>query len=374
VNLTTGAGAVTARYQYDAWGNKRSESGSSFNRFGFTGHEEDTETGLIYAKARYYDPDTARFLSQDSYLGESETPPSLHRYLYAYANPTVWIDPTGHFDAGPEFKMDPNTKWDPKTQTWETPDGKRYRPSWKGAVRNLRWGVMLLPLMIGGDSRDPNRPPPEWLAEEIKPKQSPVYDPNTREGRERFAEENPGVTDARVGTAPPAPKKKEDTRIIVEGHSGSTNGTVSIESPSQNNAPTKVGDADSDQNYERPSGSVRKQDYPTRERKPTRERLEEAATGTDGQIRCQGPDCAVEGGRVLAPGEGTVEHNPPLVQTHNEQGYNTDQETRNDLYNETATEIHCIDCQRRQGGQTKERYRRDVGPEYEPRQPRKKKE
>jgi len=37
-----------------------------------------------------------RFLNQDSYLGESNTPPSLHRYLYAYANPTVYIDLDGH--------------------------------------------------------------------------------------------------------------------------------------------------------------------------------------------------------------------------------------------------------------------------------------
>jgi RHS repeat-associated protein len=95
VNLTTGAGAVTARYQYDAWGNKRSESGSSFNRFGFTGHEKDEETGLYYAKARYYDPDTGRFLNQDPFEGLIDTPPSLHKYLYAYGNPTSYVDPDG---------------------------------------------------------------------------------------------------------------------------------------------------------------------------------------------------------------------------------------------------------------------------------------
>jgi hypothetical protein len=50
---------------------------------------------LIYFGARYYDPDTARFINQDSYLGESSTPPSLHRYLYAYANPVYYIDPDG---------------------------------------------------------------------------------------------------------------------------------------------------------------------------------------------------------------------------------------------------------------------------------------
>lgn len=95
VNLTQPDGSVQARYQYDAWGNKRNEVGSSFNRFSFTGYEEDTETGLLYAKARFYDPESGRFLSHDPLEGEIDTPPSLHRYLYVFANPTVFIDPTG---------------------------------------------------------------------------------------------------------------------------------------------------------------------------------------------------------------------------------------------------------------------------------------
>ncbi len=48
-------------------------------------------------KARFYDPDVGRFLNQDTYLGENGTPPSLHRYLYAYSNPAYYIDPTGNF-------------------------------------------------------------------------------------------------------------------------------------------------------------------------------------------------------------------------------------------------------------------------------------
>ena len=56
-----------------------------------------TPTGPnLYAKARYYDSEFGRFTSQDSYLGETDSPPSLHRYLYAYARPTFFVDPTGH--------------------------------------------------------------------------------------------------------------------------------------------------------------------------------------------------------------------------------------------------------------------------------------
>ena len=48
-------GALSARYQYDAWGNPRPDgtAGDSANIFGFTGHEKDEETGLYYFKARF---------------------------------------------------------------------------------------------------------------------------------------------------------------------------------------------------------------------------------------------------------------------------------------------------------------------------------
>ncbi|MBU2707956.1 hypothetical protein KCM76_18315, partial [Zooshikella marina] len=96
VNLTTTAGAVQTRTLYDAWGHHRLQEGDSWNRFGFTGHEEDPETGLVYAKARFYDPDVGRFLSMDAWEGDLTLAPSLHKYLYAYGNPLVWVDPFGH--------------------------------------------------------------------------------------------------------------------------------------------------------------------------------------------------------------------------------------------------------------------------------------
>ena len=107
--------------------------------------------------------------------------------------------------------------------------------------------------------------------------------------------------------------------------------------------------------------NCRGNNYPSRVRKSTRERLENGAKGPDGQIKCQ--NCGVN----QAPGQGTPEHIPPLVQTHNQIGYNTNQATRNDLYNSTAKELHCIGCQKSQGGRMTERYRTDTGPNYVPR-------
>jgi len=96
VNLTTATGAVQVAYKLDPWGRIRSQTGDSVNRQIFTGQEHDLNTDLIYFGARYYDPDTARFITQDIYLGEKNTPPSLNRYLYAYSNPTVWVDLLGY--------------------------------------------------------------------------------------------------------------------------------------------------------------------------------------------------------------------------------------------------------------------------------------
>jgi RHS repeat-associated protein len=66
---------------------------------GFTGYIKDSESGLYYANARYYDPPTGRFLTEDPEPGRDLQPPSLHRYLYAYANPTTYTDVTGRESA-----------------------------------------------------------------------------------------------------------------------------------------------------------------------------------------------------------------------------------------------------------------------------------
>ena len=95
VSLSDAAGNTRQSIFYDAWGNERDRVGASANRFTFTGHEKDKETGLIYAKARFYDPDIGRFLNQDLLLGDVGSPPSLHRYAYVESRPTIFVDPTG---------------------------------------------------------------------------------------------------------------------------------------------------------------------------------------------------------------------------------------------------------------------------------------
>ncbi len=70
--------------------------GSSDNNIQFTGKEIDSESGLTYFGARYYNPVIGRWISRDTLSGKITIPQSLNRYLYCYNNPLNYIDKTGH--------------------------------------------------------------------------------------------------------------------------------------------------------------------------------------------------------------------------------------------------------------------------------------
>ncbi len=63
--------------------------------FGYTGHQRDPEDGLVYLRARMYDPGTGRFLSRDVFSGLTAAPSTLNRFTYALNNPAVLVDPSG---------------------------------------------------------------------------------------------------------------------------------------------------------------------------------------------------------------------------------------------------------------------------------------
>ena len=61
----------------------------------YRGEQYDSDLGLYYLRARYYNPQTGRFLSRDPEDGKAVDPASLHKYLYAGGNPVNRIDPSG---------------------------------------------------------------------------------------------------------------------------------------------------------------------------------------------------------------------------------------------------------------------------------------
>jgi len=88
-------GSITDRYDYDSFGNLMRRSGATPNPYLYVGEEFDEELGLFYLRARYYRPDSGRFLTMDPFAGDVRTPLSLHKYLYAHSSPTRFVDPGG---------------------------------------------------------------------------------------------------------------------------------------------------------------------------------------------------------------------------------------------------------------------------------------
>jgi YD repeat-containing protein len=61
-SLTNGSGQLANSYVYDSFGNLTASTGTVTNPFQYTGREFDSETGLSFYRARYYDPSSGRFL------------------------------------------------------------------------------------------------------------------------------------------------------------------------------------------------------------------------------------------------------------------------------------------------------------------------
>lgn len=95
--LSDEVGTVTDTYTYDAYGNLLEGTGETKNDFLFYGEQYDSNTGFYYLRARYMNPTTGTFITMDTYPGSIFDPVSLHRYLYANANPVMNSDPTGYY-------------------------------------------------------------------------------------------------------------------------------------------------------------------------------------------------------------------------------------------------------------------------------------
>lgn len=92
VVVTDAHGNVVERTYYAPYGqvlNRSMRDGP-----GYTGHEEDPETSLVYMQQRYYDPETGRFLSTDP-VSPTSNGTSFNRYWYAKDNPYRYTDPDG---------------------------------------------------------------------------------------------------------------------------------------------------------------------------------------------------------------------------------------------------------------------------------------
>jgi RHS repeat-associated protein len=86
------SGTVTvATYDYKAYGETRSSTGSYTNRFMFSSKEYDRSVSLYYYGFRFYRPETGTWLSNDP-IGISG---GLNQYEFCGDNPVNYIDPLG---------------------------------------------------------------------------------------------------------------------------------------------------------------------------------------------------------------------------------------------------------------------------------------
>jgi RHS repeat-associated protein len=87
------AGKVASSWRLDSWGRWLDSAGANTPlSVGLTGREFDAELGLYYFRARYYDPNLGRFISQDP-LGLQGGDTNFYRYVEN--QPLVGSDPFG---------------------------------------------------------------------------------------------------------------------------------------------------------------------------------------------------------------------------------------------------------------------------------------
>jgi RHS repeat-associated protein len=129
-SLSSTAGVLASTYGYDSFGKLTASTGMLTNPFKYTGREFDSETGIYYYRARYYDPGTGKFVSEDPLRFEI----GINFYPYVQNDPVGHIDPSGlcpcgyhnarlyytpHYGGGPYpdyhwYRQDSNGWWSSK--------------------------------------------------------------------------------------------------------------------------------------------------------------------------------------------------------------------------------------------------------------------
>ena len=91
VALSDHNGQTVQNHSYGPFGEALASTGTSPNTMKYTGREQDAESGLYYYRARYYDPELGRFISEDPIAFQG----GINFYAYVGNNPLSSNDPMG---------------------------------------------------------------------------------------------------------------------------------------------------------------------------------------------------------------------------------------------------------------------------------------
>jgi len=93
--ITGSTGTVEGAYTYSPYGATESHTGSATTPLGYDAEYTSSDTGLIYLRARAYDPATGQFMSVDPLVSLTREP-----YAYTVDNPMNFGDPSGLLTVG----------------------------------------------------------------------------------------------------------------------------------------------------------------------------------------------------------------------------------------------------------------------------------
>ncbi|MEA2640267.1 MAG: hypothetical protein QOF51_1661 [Chloroflexota bacterium] len=108
--ITDSAANVVETYYNDEYGNPlitlsaAAPNNVASQPLQYTAEPRDSETGLIYLRARMYDPSIGRLNARDMYSGGPSRPQSYNRYAYASSGPLNHADPSGQQDSAAACK------------------------------------------------------------------------------------------------------------------------------------------------------------------------------------------------------------------------------------------------------------------------------
>jgi RHS repeat-associated protein len=172
-DLIDNGGNLVEHLTYDSFGKVISTPITDF-RYGYTGREQDSETGLDYYRARYYDAANGKFISEDP-IGFEAGDGNLSRYVGN--SPTNFIDPDGNRRM-PAVRFAPRNlpRNFPGTGTPSQPGINFYRRNIPGSSNYNNY------LTPGYSNYYPNRSTPICVAplgQSCTPEPPPRFDPIT---------------------------------------------------------------------------------------------------------------------------------------------------------------------------------------------------